>query len=138
MKKIIFISATFVGATTSIFTQGVTYILKVSYNPQSMFPICIETRYKGAYKFLSYDSTAEFLRSWSEIITTINQEEAAKIIENKSYSSQIPVVHVDNKRDSGKLVSTGSWKCTFCGAINYYGLTCRCAYCNEVRPGFEA
>lgn len=136
-----FISAVYNGINDSTFKKGNAYVLKVSFDETLIFPVSVEYKFKSEFKFLSYKSIISFLREWTEIITTIDQNKAEKSFKY-SYEDcdDLPFKVDPTKKDPPRatLVPLGAWRCTHCKALNYSPSASRCVYCNEVRPEFEA
>lgn len=156
-----YIYATFIGNPRSLFEVGKTYLLKVQDKGVGTHPILAVFDYAQYFQVIPYKSIVDFLKDWTEIVTTVPSEavsKASKVVyespseedddelpfkEGIEKSPKLPVAIPSVNRPpilaspSRRIIGEGQWLCSACRHINSDINSFYCEECGATRFEFD-
>lgn len=153
-----YIYATFIGKPESFFKVGTTYLLKVQERDIGSNKITVILNFAQYYHTVHYKSFVDFLKDWTEIVTTVPTE----VIEKST-----KVLYVDTSEDDDlpfkrevldppktsiptinrplpllppprkRTIKEGEWFCSVCKHINSDINSFYCEECGSTRLEFD-
>lgn len=156
-----YIYATFIGNPRSLFEVGKTYLLKIQDKGVGTHPILAIFDYAQYFQTIPYKSIVDFLKDWTEIVTTVPSEavsKASKVVYESSSEEDydelpfkegieespkslivIPSVNRSSvlAPPSKHIIREGQWLCSACRHINSDINSFYCEECGATRLEFD-